>query len=270
MESLNVTGPKGDKVMTNPAGTSEWSAPVKLTTASARNAAANEILYRGFDEYTVQKDMHNQCPGIQPSFSSASDRLAFAETADKLGYSFGLCSYYGMGHFYKTHDFGWLTKLAGTDTSYDTGAKFDGITNYVDTEGWHVSGNTAPEMGYMQIDATAGIGIGTPALSSSLLSDEGTSCTLSFKAFAIHSSLRKDAEITVYVSVIRGGVKVRTVELKFPYRYANASPTATDYIPDTEWVNLSTDLELKKGDAVLIQNGVGYRWMIDDILLIKK
>ena len=55
----------------------------------------------------------------------------------------------------------------------------------------------------------------------------------------------------VYVSVIRGGVKVRTVELKFPYRYANASPTATDYIPDTEWVNLSTDLELKNEDAVL-------------------
>jgi hypothetical protein len=82
--------------------------------------------------------------------------------------------------------------------------------------------------------------------------------------------LRKDAEITVNVSVIRGGAKVNTVELKFPYRYANASPTATDYIPDTEWVSLSADLELKKGDAVLIQNGVGYRWMIDDILLMKK
>lgn len=270
MENLNVTGPKGDKVMTNPAGTSEWSAPVKLTTASERNAAANEILYRGFDEYTVQKDMHNQCPGIQPSFLTTDERLNFAKTADKLGYSFGLCSYYGMGHFYKTHDFGWLTALDGTDTSYDTGAKFDGIKNYVDTEGWHVIGNTAPEMGYLHIDATAGFGIGTPALSGSLLSYEGTACALSFKAFAIHSSLRKDAEITVYVSVIRGGAKVNTVELKLPYRYANASPTATDYIPDTEWVNLSTDLELKKGDAVLIQNGVGYRWMIDDILLIKK
>ena len=64
--------------------------------------------------------------------------------------------------------------------------------------------------------------------------------------------------------------KVETVALSLPYRYVNASPTASDYVPDTEWITLSADLNLKPGDVVLIQNGVAYRWMIDDILIVKK
>lgn len=263
METLNVTGPKGDKVMTNPAGTSQWSSPVKLTTASARSSSSGEILYKGFDEFTVQKDMHNQCPGIQPNISTEGDRLKFASAGDKLSYSYGLCSYYGMGHFYKTHNFGWITSLT---TKYDNLAYYE----YADNSGWRIVGNTAPEMGYLHVDATVGNGIMTPSLSSSLLSGSGTDCTLTFKAFAIHSSLRQGATVTINVSVLRNDEKVETVALSLPYRYVNASPTASDYVPDTEWITLSADLNLKPGDVVLIQNGVAYRWMIDDILIVKK
>ncbi len=266
---LEVDGPKGSEVMTNPAGDSEWSNPLKVTTAPVRTASPAEIAYRGFDEYTLQKDMHNQCPGIQPGIATENERKLFASAADKLSYDFGLCSYYGMGNFYKMHQFGFLTDLAGADTSYETGAKYDGITNRVDENGWHFIGNISPEMGYLHIDSSEKIGIGTPALTSELLTDTETLCTLSFKAFAIHSSYR-NADITIEVRVIRNGVAGSPVTLKLPYRYLNAGPSSDNFITDTEWTTLSVDLSLKSGDAVLIRNGVDYRWMIDDILIVKK
>lgn len=265
---LNVDGPKGSEAMTNPAGDSEWSKPLKVTTASARTASPTEIVYRGFDEYTLQKDMHNQCPGIQPKIGD-DERMLFGPSTDKLSYDFGLCSYYGMGHFYKMHQLGFLTALTGSDTSYETGKMYDDKDNRVDGNGWHFIGNISPEMGYLHIDATKGFGIGTPALTSEHLTDAETMCTLSFKAFAIHSSYRA-SDIEIEVRVIRNGSAGSPVKLKLPYRYLNAEPSSTNFVTDTEWTTLSVDLNLKSGDAVLIQNGVAYRWMIDDILILKK
>ena len=179
----------------------------------------------------------------------------------------------GQGDFKKTHDYGFVSQVEGnsTDDPYFRASTFGGKNNYVDKSGWHFIGNTSPEMGYLHLDTGQGIAVGTPALESNLSADTETPCRLTFNAFATHQTYQATATAKVKVAVYRDGTLQQEKEMTIPYKYKNQSPSAKDFIPDTSWNEYSAELSLKKGDAVLIfNNAESYRWMIDDILILKK
>jgi hypothetical protein len=263
--------------MTNPAGTSEWSEPLKVSTAPERVSLQNEVIFNGFDQFSIQKDQHNLCSGIQPKIAhdATAARKEFDGTLLKDGdYEFTLLAWRGQGDFKKTFDYGFVSKVAGSSTAdpYFEASTFGGKDNFVDKSGWHFIGNTTPEMGYLHLDTGPDIAVGTPALENNLSEDAETPCRLTFNAFAIHQTyLASDKTAKVKVAVYRDGALQQEKEMTIPYKYKNQSPSANNFIPDTSWNSYSADLSLKKGDAVLIFNNAGsYRWMIDDILIVKK
>jgi hypothetical protein len=262
--------------MTNPAGTSEWSEPLKVSTAPERVSLQNEVIFNGFDQFSIQKDQHNLCSGIQPKIAhdATAARKEFDGTLLKDGdYEFTLLAWRGQGDFKKTFDYGFVSKVAGSSTAdpYFEASTFGGKDNFVDKSGWHFIGNTTPEMGYLHLDTGPDVAVGTPALESNLSADAETPCRLTFNAFAIHQTYQATATAKVKVVVYRDGALQQEKEMTIPYKYKNQSPSADNFIPDTSWNSYSADLSLKKGDAVLIFNNAGsYRWMIDDILIVKK
>ena len=276
VEKLEVSGTRYKSTMTNPAGTSEWSAPLKVSTSPERVSLQNEVIFNGFDQFSIQKDQHNLCSGIQPAIAhdATAARKAFDGTLLKNGeYEFTLLAWRGQGDFKKTHDYGFVSQVEGnsTDDPYFRASTFGGKNNYVDKSGWHFIGNTSPEMGYLHLDTGPDVAVGTPALESGLSADTETPCQLTFNAFAIHQTYQATATAKVKVAVYRDGTLQQEKEMTIPYKYKNQSPSAKDFIPDTSWNEYSAELSLKKGDAVLIFNNAGsYRWMIDDILILKK
>jgi len=287
VESLEVSSTRyGSRQMTNPAGTSEWSTPLKVSTSPERVSLQNEVIFNGFDQFSIQKDQHNLCSGIQPKIAhdATAARKAFDGTLLKnREYEFTLLAWRGQGDFKKTHDYGFVSQVEGssaTDPYFGASTfPFDEKNNennkdnknYVDKSGWHFIKNTSPEMGYLHLDTGPNVAIGTPALENNLSADTETPCRLTFNAFAIHQTYQATATAKVKVAVYRDGSLQQEKEMTIPYKYKNQSPSAKDFIPDTSWNEYSADLSLKKGDAVLIFNNAGtYRWMIDDILILKK
>ena len=277
VEAFDVAGTRYSSTMTNPAGTSEWSEPLKVSTAPERVSLQNEVIFNGFDQFSIQKDQHNLCSGIQPKIAhdATEERKAFDGTLLKdFEYELTLLAWRGQGDFKKTHDYGFVSQVEGDskDDTYFGASTYGGKNNYVDKSGWHFVGNTSPEMGYLHLDTGPDVAVGTPALESNLSADAETPCRLTFNAFAIHQTyLASDKTAKVKVSVYRDGALQQEKEMTIPYKYKNQSPSPDNFIPDTSWNEYSADLSLKKGDAVLIFNNAGsYRWMIDDILILKK
>ena len=277
LASVSVNKSNGDPVvLTNAAGDSQWSDPLPVATKAAHIAGSKEVIYQGFDHFSIGRDMHNQCVGASPKITTASDRLGFAS----------LDSYDGewvcqeMANSYRIDEWGFASLLEGADENYLTGKVFSGMWNYVGNDGWHygqfhdgskLANNIFAEMGYLHIDSKTGTYVGTPQLYNNL-SAEGTECTLTFKGFANFASYKTNKEKPLKLLIYRaetGTVEGETCP-SIPYKYTMASPGEEDFRFDVSWKTVTKDIVLFPGDAVIIVNNGSSRFMIDDIMIITK
>ena len=277
LASVSVNKNNGDPVvLTNAAGDSQWSDPLPVTTKAAHVSGSKEVIYQGFDHFSIGRDMHNQCVGASPKITTASGRLGFAS----LGSYDGEWVCQEMAGSYRIDEWGFASLLEGADEDYLTGKVFNGMWNYVGKDGWHygqyhngskLANMVFAEMGYLHVDSKTGTYVGTPQLYNNL-SAEGTECTLTFKGFANFASYNTNTAKPLKLKIYRAATKaVEDVTCPgIPYKYTNASPSSTDFCFDVSWKTVSKDITLYPGDAVIIVNNGSSRFMIDDITIVAK
>ena len=253
---------KGKFDMTAPNGTSEYSELVAFTTEPAHTASANEILFEGFDIATIQADFINNAAGLTPY------------TTDKASISFPWtewCVY----PFATSHKFG-TWGFAAKGAYVDGEATHNGYSNYIATEkagslaGWHLGDEVTPNMGCAKVGTSSKVGfyIGTPALNSSLLAAEGTPCTFSFKASALMTDAR-EIYIEKYDAATKQFSTVKEITLKCQLVEGD-NFTSSDYTFIGEWETYTVDVTLAPGDNLSIVTKGKNRFVVDDILIVKK
>ena len=270
-----------DKTMTNPAGTCEWSEPLEFTTPARHALAANEIAYIGFDDFCVQMDYGNACVGTTPATTSRNTYAAAVANG----------AYYWTGKFC-TYEFA-ISGHQPDTWGFGSGAKYiDGSSNPTPTQscllinanggdaaGCYMSQCTRPAMGAVYLDGDRRW-VSTPALvSDKLKADETTPCTLSFTYIGVSNapaSFAQNLEIRQYnpAAIYDGQTYkvVKTIKLDPPY-LEGAAATASNFTSDFTGVSASVDVDLYKGEALMIVNtttGGVYRIVIDDIKVVVK
>lgn len=270
-ESVAVENVSGTPyTVTNPAGTSAWSEPVVLQTTPVHTPAAKEVIFQGWDKFCVQRDQHNQCPGLQPRFADSDIRKAFTGTSLPYENGCALNTIGGQGDAWAVYEFGWAKQGTAADNSYESGSKYLNVNHYIDESGWHYGGKVYCEMGYVQIDAANNNFVGTPRLYDNLSAD-ATECTLTFGGFANFASYNTTANKPIKIIIVH--TDGTTDEVKcggIPYKFENSSPNASNFVYDTTFKPVSVDLTLVAGDAVLIVSGGANRCMIDNIQIVAK
>ena len=249
--------------MNFPCGASEWSPVFSCKTEAKHVAAANEVIFQGFDDIHMQVDVINYTPGLTPLHA------AKAEVTNPWNYVTAdyWCVYPATtSHLLAT--FGYAAKAPFID-----GAEkhTDEIANYVATEkagslaGWHMSDSVSPHQGYVKMGAGSETYnyISTPALNSPLLAAEGTPCIVSFKACAVVTDLPT-------ATIEHGSAGVYTEVATFELPRACASYTdESNYVYDGKWTTYTHELTLKPGDNVAIRCR-NKRFVIDDIQIVVK
>ena len=277
LATLSVNKNNGDPVvLVNAAGDSQWSDPLPVTTKASHVSGSKEVIYQGFDKFSIGRDMHNQCVGAYPKITSAEGRRGFAAMDSYTGD--WVCQ--EMASSYRIDEWGFASLLEGEQEDYLTGKTYNGMWNYVGTDGWHygqyhngtkIANGVFAEMGYLHVDSKTGTYVGTPQLYDNL-SAEGTKCTLTFKGFALFASYNTNTSKPLKLLIYRaanGTVEGETCP-GIPYRYMMSSPTATDFKFDVSWKTVTKDIILYPGDAVIIVNNGASRFMIDDIMIVTK
>lgn len=255
----------GDVTLNATNGASEFSPVVALTTAAAHTAAANEVLYQGFDDLSMQADFINIAAGATPYVGKAGADKAAANNPHTGEW----CMYpFATSHLLST----WGMDAAGNYV--DGEATHKTYTNYVANDkagslkGWHIGDQVSPHQGYVKIgnSSNSGYYLATPALESSLLSASGTACTFSFKG----CPMILDAT-TVDIEVYRAATKTfETVKTITMDSGLNAGATSTDYVAQYKWTTYSVDVTLAPGDNVAIVTTNKNRLVVDDILIVTK
>ena len=278
--TYHATG--NDKKMTNPAGTSEWSKPLEFTTPARHTLAANEVLYCGFDDLCLQMDYGNGCVGTTPAATTTRNTYAASVANGANHYSGNFCTYEFAigGHQPDTWGFASSsTYIDGSTNPTPTQSCVMCNENAGDAAGWYMSPQTRPAMGAVMLDGDRRW-VATPAIESELLkSDEATACTLSFTYIGISntpSSFAQKLEIRQYnPSAIYDGSTykvVGTVTVAPPY-LEGAAATNTDFTFDYRGATASVDVDLYKGESLMIVNtttGGVYRLVIDDVKVVTK
>ena len=281
LASYTITYPGGSgKTMTNPAGTSEWSEPLEFTTPARHVLAANEVAYIGFDDFCVQMDYGNACVGTTPATTSRNGYAA--AVANGANYWTGnFCTYEFAigGHQPDTWGF-------GSGENYIDGSVKPTSVNCLrinanggDAAGCYMSPQTRPAMGAVMLDGGMRM-VSTYPLDSDLLKDDATTpCTLTFTYIGVSnspSSYAQNLEVRQYnPSAIYDGQTykvVKTIKLDPPY-LEGAAATNTDFTADFSGVTATVDVDLYKGEALMIVNtttGGVYRLVIDDIRVVVK
>ena len=282
LASYTISYPGGSgKTMTNPAGTSEWSEPLEFTTPARHVLAANEVAYIGFDDFCVQMDYGNGCVGTTPATTSRNGYAA--AVANGANYWTGnFCTYEFAigGHQPDTWGFGSGAKyIDGSSNPTPTQSCLLINANGGDAAGCYMSPQTRPAMGAVMLDGDKRW-VSTHAMNSSLLKDdEPTPCTLTFTYIGVSNDPLKYAqnlEVRQYnPSAIYDGKTykvVKTIKLDPPY-LEGAAATNTDFTADFSGVTATVDVDLYKGEALMIVNtttGGVYRLVIDDIRVVVK
>ena len=249
--------------MNFPCGASEWSPVFSCKTEAKHVAAANEVIFQGFDDIHMQVDVINYTPGLTPLHA------AKAEVTNPWNYVTAdyWCVYPATtSHLLAT--FGYAAKAPFID-----GAEkhTDEIANYVATEkagslaGWHMSDSVSPHQGYVKMGAGSEKYnyISTPALDSPLLSAEGTPCIVSFKACAVVTDLP-----TATIEHGSAGVYTEVATFELP-RACSEYTDESNYVYDGKWTTYTHELTLKPGDNVAIRCR-NKRFVIDDIQIVVK
>ena len=242
-------------------GESDFSPVVSFTTEAKHVAGANEILYQGFDEVTLQADFINIAAGTTPYTTDKAD-ITNPHTGDWCVYPFAnshLLSTWGM---------------AAEGTYIDGEAAHNGYDNYVASakagslEGWHIGEQVSPHQGYVKIGTSSKTGyyLATPALESALLDAGGTACTFSFKGCPLMTDATT-VDIEVYRAATKAFEKVTTITMD---SILNTGWTASDYLCNYKWTTYSVDITLAPGDNVAIVTTNKNRLAVDDITIVKK
>lgn len=247
--------------MNFPCGASEWSPVFSCKTEAKHVAAANEVIFQGFDDIHMQVDVINYAPGLTP--------LKAADVANP--YPYVTAEHWFVYPATTSHllaTFGYAAKAPFID-----GAEkhTDEIANYVATEkagsfaGWHLSDSVSPHMGYVKMGAGSEKYnyISTPALNSPLLAAEGTPCIVSFKACAVVTDLP-----TATIEHGSAGVYTEVATFDLP-RACSEYTDDNNYVYDGKWTTYSAELTLKPGDNVAIRCR-NKRFVIDDIQIVVK
>lgn len=277
--TYHATG--GDKKMTNPAGTSDWSKAIEFTTPARHTPAANEVIYCGFDDFCVQMDYGNGCVGTTPATTSRNTYAGEVSNGANH-YSGKFCTYEFAvgGHQPDTWGFAsGANYIDGSKNPTPTQSCIQGTANAGDAAGWFMSPQTRPVMGAVMLDGDRRW-IATPGIKSDLLKDDQTTaCTLSFSYIGVSnspSSFAQKLEIRQYnPSAIYDGSTykvVGTVTLAPPY-LEGAAATNTDFTFDYHGASASVDVDLYRGESLMIVNtttGGVYRIVIDDIKVVTK
>ena len=248
--------------MNFPMGASVWSPVASYKTEAKHTAAANEVLFQGFDDITLQTDFINYAAGSTPL---TSDKAAVTfpwdgVTEDKW------CMYPATtSHLLTTWG---ISEVA---PFIDGSAQQFGKDNCVGGDkcpcikGWNHSKEVSPHQGYVKIGTggTAEQYLATPALDSSLLAAAGTACTISFKA----SATTADAgDVAVHLFHNGAWSQIGTATLPHAGEYTDGS----NYVYDGKWIDFSVDATLAPGDVVAFASGNKLRFVIDDILIVTK
>ena len=283
LEQYTITyhGTGSNKTMSNPAGTSEWSKALEFTTPARHTLASNEVIYCGFDDFCVQMDYGNGCVGTTPATTSRNGyAAAVANGANHWTGNFCTYEFAIGGHQPDTWGFASGAKyIDGSQNPTPTQSCVKCNANAGDAADWYMSPQTRPMMGAVLLDGDRRW-VATPGMESSLLKDDQTTaCTLSFTYIGISNSpstFAQKLEIRQYnPSAIYDGQTykvVGNVVLEPPYVEGKAA-TNNDFTSDYSGVSVSIDVDLYKGESLMIVNtttGGVYRLVIDDIKVVTK
>lgn len=249
--------------MVFPMGASDWSPVFSCKTEAKHVAAANEVIFEGFDDITMQMDFMNYAAGTTPLISdkaSVENPHAYV-TADHW-------AVYPAANSHLLKTWGYATKAPFVDGKTNFVPEME---NHVGTakagslEGWNMSDSISPHQGYIKIGAGSETYnyIATPALNSPLLSAAGTACTFSFKACSVITD-------QVLLSVIVGheGVYTEIEEFQLPLSCSSYTD-AKNYVWDGKWSTYSYDVTVAPGDIVMIRCKAK-RCLLDDIQIVVK
>ncbi len=249
--------------MNFPMGGSEWSPVFSCKTEAKHVAAANEVIFEGFDDITMQMDFMNYAAGTTPFISdkaSVENPHAYV-TADHW-------AVYPAANSHLLKSWGYATKAPFVDGKTNFVPEME---NHVGTakagslEGWNMSDSISPHQGYIKIGTGSETYnyIATPALNSPLLSAAGTACTFSFKACSVITD-------QVLLSVIVGheGVYTEIEEFQLPLSCSSYTD-AKNYVWDGKWSTYSYDVTVAPGDIVMIRCKAK-RCLLDDIQIVVK
>lgn len=275
---VTIDASKGATKLNSTNGNSEFSPVVTLTTEASHTAGANEILFQGFDNVTMQSDFINIAAGMTPYWS---DKKLVSSQADCpnpwegawCAYPFAnshLMSTWGMaaaGNYIDgsaTHNIPQI-KTDGKPTNYKN---YIGNAKSGSLEGWYFGDQVSPHQGYVKVgnSSYSDFYLATPALTSSKLTAAGTACSLSFKGCLLMTD-GNTIDIEVYRAATKTFETVKTITLESGL---NSGWTTTDYVAEYNWTTYSTDLTLYPGDNVAIVTKAKNRLAVDDILIVTK
>ena len=244
-------------------GNSLWSPVVELTTEDVHKPAANEVIFQGFDDITLQSDFINYAAGTTPNVTdkkSVTNPWPYSDAAH--------WNLYNSTNSHLLGTWGYAAKGKFIDGQTKHTSEID---NYIGTEkagslaGWHMSDSISPHQGYVKMGAGSETYnyISTPALDSPLLSAAGTPCIVSFKACAVVTDMPK-----VTIEHGRAGVYEEFVKFDLP-RACSEYIDGSNYVYDGKWTTYSAEIVLKPGDNIAIRCREK-RFVIDDILIVTK
>ena len=248
-----------------PLGNSLWSPVIELTTEDVHKPAANEIIYEGFDDITLQCDFINYAAGTTPNVP-ADDKATVTNP-----WPYTDAAHWNLYNATNTHmakSWGYAVKAPFIDGATKHTPEID---NYVGSEksgslqAWHMSDSITPQQGHIKMGAGSETYnyISTPALNSPLLSSAGTLCVVSFKACAVHTD---EPKITIEHG--SAGTYEEFIEFNLP-RSCSEYTDSSNYVYDGKWTTYTAEVVLKPGDNVAIRCRKG-RFVLDDIQIVVK
>ncbi|MDD6365162.1 MAG: fibronectin type III domain-containing protein [Bacteroidales bacterium] len=267
-----------DKTMTNPYGDSDWSSPLEFTTPARHVAEADEVAYCGFDDFCVQMDFGNCCPGTTPA-TTTRNTYAAAVACGANHYDGKFCTYEFAigGHQPDTWGFGsGATYIDGTTNAGSLTSAIKCNANTGDAKDWYISCFSRPCMGAVYFDSGKAY-VSTPILNSPLLSEEGTDCVFSFKYIPVSNApgtFAQRLEIRQYNSEkIYDGSNYKVIENFACERPWPEGADNSNFINKFKYVEHSVEVNVKKGECLMVVNattGGVVRIVVDDFLLKTK
>lgn len=264
------------KVLAHPWGDSDWSELVPMETDATRVLGTNEIIYGGFNELCVQTDYPNNCLGAINKDKGTA--IAWDKRPAQLFYFYHNNQWQHQADTYKLASSG--KKINGTTACLTGNAKGTGNAYIGDMEGWDWKSNCRPAMGSLGLEGD-GAFVATPALTTDKLSEDGTDCTLTFKAGIririndTYTSTNDALLINVWRASTSAYETIKTLKVADLLPFDVATATTTEVYNDFVRNNISCDMKLYPGDCVELVSKCSTApspstIVVDEILVVTK
>ena len=170
--------------------------------------------------------------------------------------------------------------MDGTTGCLTGNAKGTGNAYIGDMEGWDWKSNCRPAMGSLGLEGD-GAFVATPALTTDKLSEDGTDCTLTFKAGIririndTYTSTNDALLINVWRASTSAYETIKTLKVADLLPFDVATATTTEVYNDFVRNNISCDMKLYPGDCVELVSKCGTApspstIVVDEILVVTK